>query len=92
MMDKVKRTTGIRLMMFYDFLTIAKLTEYLTDYNSCDFFAVEYEKENASDNNITGYKNILRSWRCDRARNMDVKKNILDAFADTSRKYSRGIV
>lgn len=36
MMDKVKRTTGIRLMMFYDFLTIAKLTEYLTDYNSCD--------------------------------------------------------
>lgn len=87
MMDKVKRTMGIRLMMFYDFLTIAKPTEYLTDYNSYDEPSSRpvCKRESASDNNISGYKNILGSWRCDRARNMDVEKNILDASANTLR-------
>lgn len=33
-MDKVKGTAGIRLIMFHDFLTIARLAEYLAaDYN-----------------------------------------------------------
>lgn len=76
-------------MMFYDFLTIAKPTEYVAIIFSIITPAASlprdrYAKE--SDNNISGYKNILRSWRCNRARNMVVEKNILDASASALRE------
>lgn len=95
-MDKVKGTTGIRLIMFHDFLTIARLAEYLADYNflrqisslslSLFFFLSSLFLTVGTQKWMTiTLSNIKIFLGVERPRIMDAEENIPDMSADMLR-------